>query len=84
MFTAPLIFSSQEGGKKNFLAVNSAAASDPVLLGSNEFSPLPFTRPLGLGGKSVQSAGLLCATLINNEPSGARRRAWRGTVMREP
>lgn len=83
VFTALLIFSSQEG-KKNFLAVNSAAASDPVLLGSNEFSPLPFTCPLGLGGNSVQSAGLLCAALINNEPSGSRHRAWRGTVMREP
>lgn len=71
VFAAPLIFSSQERGKKSFLAVNSAAASDPVLLGSNEFSPLPFLCPLGLGGRSVQSAGLLCAVLINNEPSGS-------------
>lgn len=66
------------GRKKNqnFLAVNSAAASDPMLLGSNEFSPVPFTCPLGLGGKSVQLVGLLCAALINNEPSGACQRAW--------
>lgn len=81
VFTALLITGGEE--KKIFLSVNSAATSDPVSPGSNEFSPLPFTCPPSPGGKSIQSAGLLCAALINNEPSGARQRAWRGTVMRE-
>lgn len=75
MFTAHLLITGKRK-KRNFLAVNSAATSDPVLLGSNEFSPLPFSCPLGLGDKSVQSAGLLCAVLINNEPSGSHQRAW--------